>query len=128
MQVDYFQHGRHVIFRDRFAHATATRVTITGKWSHGFREQRTLLISFTGHDGRNCAAKRAAFYAVVAITVAHHERSEIRVTQSERAKDMRVLRDLFDRITGVIDYNFLRGDEDAHRRLEAFDIKLAVCR
>ena len=88
MEVDHFEPRRHIIFGDRFAHATATRVPITRNWSHRLREQRTLLISFPRHHSRNRAAQRAAFYAVVAITVAHYKRSEIRVTQSERAKDV----------------------------------------
>ena len=41
-------------------------------------------------------------------------------------KMWRVFRDLLDRITGVIDDDFLRGDEDAHRGLEALDIERAV--
>src|SRR5690349_12409237 len=39
---------------------------------------------------------------------------------------MRVLGDLLDWITRVIDYDLLRGDEDPHRRLESFDVELAV--
>ena len=69
---------------------------------------------------------RAAFLAVVAVAVAHDERAEIRVAEPERAEDVRVLRDLLDRIAGVIDQDFLRGNEDAHRRLEALDVEDAV--
>ena len=72
------------------------------------------------------AAERPAFHAIVAVTVTHDERAEIRVTEPERAENMRVLRDFLDRITRVIDDDFLRGDENPHGRLEALDVEHAV--
>ena len=59
-------------------------------------------------------------------SVAHDERTEVRVAEPERAEDVGVLRDFLDRVARVIDHDFLRGDEDAHGRLESFDIELAV--
>ena len=38
---------------------------------------------------------------------------------------MRVLRDLLDRVTRVVDDDFLRGDEDPHRRFESLDVERA---
>src|SRR5207253_1773212 len=73
-----------------------------------------------------CATKGAALHAVIAIAIAHHERAKIGVTEPERTKDMRILRDLLDRVAGVIDNNFLRGNEDTHRCFEAFDIEQPV--
>jgi hypothetical protein len=98
----------------------------TGERSHRFRHARALLVRFAGHDRRDRAAKRPAFHAVVAVAVAHDERAEIGVTEPERAEDVRVLRDLLDRVAGVIDDDFLRGDENAHRRFESLDIEHAV--
>src|SRR5207244_8108600 len=73
------------------------------------------------------AAKRAAFRAVVTVAVTHHQRTEIGVTKTESAENVRILRDLLDRVTGIIDHDFLRGDEDADRGLESLDVELAVC-
>ena len=84
------------------------------------------VIGFAGHDRGDRAAKRAAFVAVVAVAVAHDERAEIGIAEAERAEDVRVLGDFLDRVTGVIDDDFLRGDEDADRGLEALDIERAV--
>ena len=39
---------------------------------------------------------------------------------------MRVLRDFFDRITRVIDDDFLRSNENAHGRFESLDIEIAL--
>ena len=126
MQINHFQHRCDIIFRRRFAHSTATRFPITRERSHCFRQQRALFVSLTGHDRSDGATKRATFHAVIAVAIAHHERAEVSVTEPERAKDMRILRDFFDGVAGVIDNNFLRGNEDAHRRFEAFDIKHAI--
>src|SRR5206468_10652317 len=70
--------------------------------------------------------KRTAFHTVIAVAVAHDERAEVGVAEPERAKDMRILRDFFDRVARVIDNNFLRGNENAHRCFEAFDIEHPV--
>src|SRR5262249_49022864 len=77
-------------------------------------------------DCRDRAAERPALYAIVTETVAYDERSKIGVAKSECAENMRVLRDLFDRVTRVIDNDLLRRDEDAHRSLESLDIKLTT--
>ena len=39
---------------------------------------------------------------------------------------MRVLGDRLGRVAGVVDEDFLRGDENAHRRLETVDVEHAV--
>jgi hypothetical protein len=39
---------------------------------------------------------------------------------------VRVLRDFPDGVTGVIDDDFLRGDENPHRGFESLDIKIPV--
>ena len=63
---------------------------------------------------------------IIAVAVAHDERAEVGVAEAEGAENVGVLRDLLDRIAGVIDEDFLRGDEDAHRRFESLDIERAV--
>src|SRR5205814_4432124 len=55
-----------------------------------------------------------------------NERAEIGVTEPERAEDVRILRDFFDGVAGVVDNNFLRGNENAHGRFKAVDIEHAV--
>ena len=91
-----------------------------------FANSRALLVGVTGHDRGDRTSKGAAFVAVVAVAVAHDERAEIGIAEPERAEDVRVLRDLLDRVAGVIDDNFLRGNEDPHGRLEAFDVERAI--
>ena len=99
---------------------------VTRKWSDGPRQSRALFVSFASHDGSDCTAEGPSFDAIVTETVAHDERSEVRVAEPKRAENMRVFRDLFDRITRVIDNDFLRSNENAHRRLETLDIKVAL--
>src|SRR5207237_8636404 len=107
-------------------HSAATRLPITREWPHRFRQQRALFVRFTGHDRGDGTTKRTAFHAVIAVTVAHNERAEIGVTEPERAEDVRILRDFFYGVAGVIDNNFLRGNENAHGRFKAVDMERAV--
>ena len=113
-------------FATGFGTPLAAGVAVTRERAHRRRHARTFGIGFAGHDRGDGSANGATFRAVVAVAVAHDERAEIGVTQAQRAKDVRVLGDLFDRITGVIDDDFLRGNEDAHRGLETLDIEGAV--
>ena len=126
MQFDHVEHRRDVVLRDRLRHAAAARVAIARERPHRLRHARALLVGLAGHDRGDRAAERAAFLAVVAVAVAHDERAEIGVAEAERAENVRVLRDLLDRVAGVIDEDFLRGDEDADGGLEALDIERAV--
>src|SRR5207247_6401085 len=118
MQLDHFLHRRDVVFRSRFCDAAATRIAIARERPHGPRHPRALLVGFAGHDRGDRTAERPAFHAVVTIAVTHDERAEIRVTESERAKDVGVLGDLLDRIASVIDDDFLRSDINADGRFE----------
>ena len=85
-----------------------------------------MFVSFAGHDCSDRAAERPAFHTIVTKPVAHDERPEICVAESERAENMRVLRDFLDRVTRVVDNDLLRCDENAHRRFESIDIKVAL--
>ena len=127
MQIDHFQHRIDIVLRHRFRNAAAPRIVITWKWAHRLRQPRALFVRFAGHDRRDGAAQRAPLHAVVSVSVTHDQRSQIRVTEPERPENVRVLRDFSDGVAGIIDYDFLRGDEDAHRRFESLDIEHAVC-
>src|SRR5204863_3368162 len=96
------------------------------EWPHHPCQPRALFVSFAGHNCSDRAAQRPAFYAIVTEPVTHDERPEIRVAQSKRAENMGVLRDFLDRVTRIIDNDLLRRDENAHRRLESIDIKIAL--
>ena len=87
-----------------------------------------LLVGVAGHDGGDGAGQRAAFVAVVRQAVAHDERAEVGVTEAEGAEDVGVFRDLLGRVAGVVDEDFLGGDEDAHGGLEALHVERAVAR
>src|SRR6266576_5283487 len=99
MQIDYLQHRSQVVLGQRFRHAACPCIAIAREWPRGPRQPCALLICFAGHDGGDRAAESAPFSAIVTVSVTHDERAEIRVTEPERADNVRVLRDLFDRIT-----------------------------
>src|SRR5438132_14311463 len=126
MQIDDFKHRRDIALRDWFWNAIAPRIFVTGKGTERLRHSRTLLVGFASHDRGDRAAKCPAFHAVVPVAIAHHQRSEIRVAKPERPENVRVLRDLLDGITRVINHDLLRGDENANRGLESFNVELAV--
>src|SRR5262249_55970906 len=126
MPLDYFQHRSDVVLGDGLRHATGSRVAITRKRPDCSRQSRALFVSLAGHDCSDGTAKRPPFDAVVTKTLTHDEGPQVRIAESERAENMRVLRNFSDRITRVIDNDFLRRDEDAHRRLESLDIKVAL--
>src|SRR4029453_12835179 len=126
MQLDHFQHRRYVVIGDWFRHAARVSIAITWKWPDCPRQSCALFVSFAGHDGGDRAAESPAFHTIVTKTVTHDERPQVRVAESKRTENMRVLRDFLDRIAGVIDNDLLRGNENAHRRLESLDIKVAL--
>ena len=88
MQLDHFQHRRDVVRSDWFRYAAGARVVIAWERSNCLRQARALLVRFASHDRGDRAAKCSAFDTVVAETVTHDERAEIRVAESERAKNM----------------------------------------
>ena len=87
---------------------------------------RGLFVGVAGHDGGDGAGQGAAFVGIIRQAVAHNERAEIGVAKAEGAEDMGILGDLPGWIAGVIDEDFLRGDENTNGRLEPFDVEFAV--
>ena len=126
MQLDHLEHRADVIVSGRFRHAAGPRVAITRKWAHRPGQDRALLVSFAGHDRGYSPAERAAFHTVVAIAITHDERAEIAVSEAERPENVRILRDLFDGITCVVDQDLLSSDENAHSRFEPLDVECAI--
>src|SRR6266513_5298170 len=126
MELNHVQHGCNVIFGDWFRHAADPRVVITGEWSHSARHSRALFVRFAGHDRCEGAAERPTFDAIVTVTVAHDQRTEVRVAKPECAENMRVLRYFFNRIACVIYDDLLRSNEDARRSFESLNIKITV--
>src|SRR5436190_7636206 len=98
----------------------------TGERSNRLRQPCALLVCFAGHDCGDRAAERPAFYAIITETVAHNKRAKVRVAKSQCPENMRILRDFFYGVTCVVHDDFLRGDENAHGRLESLDTKVAV--
>src|SRR5262249_46290814 len=87
---------------------------------------RALFVGVAGHDRGDGPGQGAAFVGIIRQTIAHDQRAEIGVAEAERAEDMGILGDVLGRITGVVDENFLGGDEDAHGGFETFGVKPAV--
>src|SRR5581483_6572785 len=71
MQLDHFQHRRDIVLRFRPNDPGRARIAITRERSDIARNDRALLVGFTGHDRGDRATHRAAFHAVVSVAVAH---------------------------------------------------------
>ena len=126
MQLDDAEHGLDVVLRQRLGDAGATGVAIAREGPDAGGDFGALLVSVAGHDRGDGAGQRAAFVANRRQAVAHDERAEVGVAEAERAENVRVLGDFLGRIAGVVHEDFLRGDENAHRGLEALDVERAV--
>src|ERR1700730_16155054 len=129
MLIDHFEHRTDIVLRNRFWNAAAARIFVTGKWSERLSHARALLVGFASQNRGDSTAESAPLHAVVAVAIAHHQRSEVGVAESERSENVRVFRNLPDWITRIIDHDLLRGAVNAHRGLESLDIDLALrCR
>src|SRR5450756_1718962 len=126
VQLDHPEHGFDIVLGDRVRHSGATRIAIASKGTDVCGDFRALLVSMAGHDGRDGTRQRTAFIGIIRQTVAHAERTEVRKAEAEGAEDMGVFRDVLGRIARIVHEDFLRGDVNADRRLETFDVKLAV--
>ena len=126
MELDDAEHGFDVVLLERPGDVRATSVAVALERPHDAGDFRRLLVSVAGHDGRDGSGQSAACVGIVRQTVAHDERAEIGVAEAQRAKDVRVLRNPLGRIARVVHDDFLRGDVNAHRGLETFDIERAV--
>src|SRR4051794_33754987 len=94
VEIDHVEHRRHVVLAHRLGYARRARVAVAREWSNVPGDDGALLVSFAGHDRRDGAAQSPAFGTVISIAVTHDQRAEIRVAESERAEDVRILRDL----------------------------------
>ena len=119
-------HRLDVVLGQRLGHVIATGIAITGERAFHAGQLRRLLVRMAGHDRRDRAGQGAALVRVVRQPVAHDQRAQVGEAEAKRAENVRVLGDRLGRVTGVVDENFLRGDENAHRRLEAVDVEHAV--
>ena len=126
MQLDDLEHGFDVVLLGSLDDTRATCVAIACERLHRTGEFGGLLVRMTGHDRGDRTGEGAAFIAVIRQTVTHAERTEIREAETERAIDVRVLRDFFRGIARVVHEDFLRGDIDANSSFEAFNVELAV--
>ncbi len=113
-----------VVLRQRLFDMGATGVAVALERPHDAGDFRRLLVGVAGHDGGDGAGQGAAFVGIVGQAVAHDERAEIGVAQAEGAEDVGIFGDLLGRIAGVVNQDFLRGDENAHGRLETLDVEL----
>ena len=102
-----------------FLDPSAARIEVARERAGRRGEFGADFVGRAGHEGGNRTGEATAFVGIVALAVAHDERAEIGEAQSQRAENMRILRDRRGRIAGVVDENFLRGDVHAHGRLEA---------
>src|ERR1019366_1461433 len=79
-------------------------------------------------DGGDAGGVVAAGVGVVGESGGHQESAEIGVAEAEGTIVMRVAHDLFGGISGVVDQNFLRGDEHVDGVAVGFNVEGAVGR
>jgi hypothetical protein len=87
---------------------------------------RWIEIGFAAHDGGYAGGIVAAGVAVIGESGGHQQGAEVCIAESQRAVVMRVAHDHFCRISGIVDQNFLRGDQHVYRMTVGFDIEGAV--
>ena len=83
-------------------------------------------VSLPAHDRRNGAGIVAALVAIVRNAERHQQRAQVGEAQTERPVVVRVARDLFGRIAGVVDNDLLRHDQGVHRVAESLYVELPV--
>ncbi len=89
-------------------------------------EARRLAERFEVHDRGQRARHAASGVGIVAVPHAHDKSPEVGVAQAEGPVEMAVMGNLLGGITGAVHDDFLRGDEDIHRRLESLHIERSV--
>ncbi len=85
-------------------------------------------IGLSAHDGGDAGGVVASGVGVVGQAGGHEQRAEVRVAESERTVVVRVLADHLGGVAGVVDEDFLRGDDDVDGVAVGFDVKRAVGR
>ena len=93
-----------------------------------FGDAGGLEVGFAAHDGGDAGSVVASGFGVVGQAGGHEQRAEIGVAEPERTIVVRVARDGFGRVAGVIDEDFLRGDDDVAGVAVGFDVEGAVGR
>src|ERR1035437_5022019 len=126
VQLDDAEHRLNVVLRHGFFNTGATGIAVTRKRAGGSGDFRALLVGMSGHDGGDGTGQRAAFVGIVRQAVAHAERTEVRKTEAERAKDVGVFRDVLRRITRIIHEDFLRGGVNAHGGFETLKVNFVT--
>ena len=126
MKVDNVQHGFDVVFLERLGDVSAPGIVISLERPDGAGNFRRLLVSAPGHDGREGAGQRAAIVGVVRQSVAHDQRAEVRITQAQRAEEVRIFRDPLGWVARIINDDFLRGNKKADSGFEPINIKRAI--
>src|SRR6266511_4460375 len=126
VEPDHPQYGLEVVLPERLGDVGTARIVAAGEGSENCGDRGPLLICVAGHGRRDGASQRAAWIRIVRQTVTHDERAEIGVPEAQRAEDVGVFGDRLGRVTGVIDDDFLRRNEEAHRCLEPLHVERAV--
>ena len=93
-----------------------------------FCDSAALQISFAAHNGGDAGGVVASGVGVVGKPSGHQQRAKIRIAQAERTIVVRVRHDRFRRISGIVDQNLLRGDENIDCVAIGFHVERAVGR
>src|SRR5271169_5709652 len=99
---------------------------IAAERTHAFGDARGLGVGFAGHQRGDGAAEIATAVGIVRKRERHQQRTQVGVTDAQRTVVVRIARDFFRGIAGVVHQNFLRGDGDVHGVGEGVRVELAV--
>ena len=89
---------------------------------------RRLQVRLAAHDGGDAGGVVASGVGVVGQARGHEQRAQVGVAETERTVVVRVARDGFGRIAGVVHQDFLRGDDDGAGVAIGFDVEGSVGR
>ncbi len=123
---DDLEHGGFIGCFFRVGVGRVGGIEVAGEGRAGGCHICALLIGGTGHEGGDGAGEVACFIGVVGQAVAHDQGTDVGVAESERAEEVGVFRDVFDRVAGSVDNDFLCRDEEFTGGGEAFGIETAV--
>ena len=87
---------------------------------------RGLEIGLAAHDCGDAGGVVAAGVGVVGQTACHQQCAEVGVSQAQRTIVVGIPADHFRGISGVVDQDFLRGDDHVHGMTVGFDVESAV--
>src|SRR5581483_10720173 len=118
--------GHHVLPEIGFGQRALRRFGGGNQRLAEFGDARGLQVGLTAHDGGDAGGVVTASIGVIRQAGGHEQRAEVGIAESERAIIVRVPGDHLGWIAGVVDKNFLGGNDDVNCVTIGFDVEGAV--